>query len=429
MRADALADALDAAEDRPTLVCAQAGNVNTGAFDPLGRSRTRSRAMPNAWLHVDGAFGLWAAASPRLRHLVEGVERADSWATDAHKWLNVGYDCGFVAVRDPEAHRAAMATSARVPACAASSARLGVRARQLAPGARLRPVRGHPIARPRGRARRSSSAAARWPAHGRPAGRRPRRRGPQRRGPQPGAGPLRRRRRATRARSSRASRQTERPGWAARPGRACGDADQRQQLVDHRGRCRPHGDGHRGRHRGELTDGPRMRGRRGVAAEPGLRRASANALAAEGCNLLIWSRDEGRLATTADELRGRTAWRSRVAADALSPDAAGIVAAAAEASVGSTSSLNAGCCRPPTRRPQTATRGSAPSAACRDAIELATPPPGQSQAHLGRVVAIRRAACVSRSATSSTRSVGRSLAAATEHAVARSRASVTLEGA
>jgi glutamate/tyrosine decarboxylase-like PLP-dependent enzyme len=96
----------------PLIVAAQAGNVNTGAFDPVGPIADALATRPNSWLHVDGAFGLWAATSPRLRHLVEGVERADSWSTDAHKWLNVGYDCGFVAVREPGAHRAAMATSA-----------------------------------------------------------------------------------------------------------------------------------------------------------------------------------------------------------------------------------------------------------------------------------------------------------------------------
>jgi glutamate/tyrosine decarboxylase-like PLP-dependent enzyme len=112
MRGDALADALAAAHDRPALVCAQAGNVNSGAFDPLEPIADAVRRHPNAWLHVDGAFGLWAAVVPRLRHLVAGSERADSWATDAHKWLNVGYDCGFVAVRDADAHRASMATPA-----------------------------------------------------------------------------------------------------------------------------------------------------------------------------------------------------------------------------------------------------------------------------------------------------------------------------
>ena len=112
MRADALADALAEAADRPALVCAQAGNVNTGAFDPLEPIAAAVRGHTNAWLHVDGAFGLWAAAVPRLRHLVAGSESADSWATDAHKWLNVGYDCGFVAVRDPDAHRSSMAASA-----------------------------------------------------------------------------------------------------------------------------------------------------------------------------------------------------------------------------------------------------------------------------------------------------------------------------
>jgi glutamate/tyrosine decarboxylase-like PLP-dependent enzyme len=111
MEADALARAVRAIIG-PTVVCAQVGNVNTGACDPLAVIADVLDAHPNAWLHVDGAFGLWAAASPRHRYLVEGVERADSWATDAHKWLNVGYDCGFVATRDPEAHRAAMSTSA-----------------------------------------------------------------------------------------------------------------------------------------------------------------------------------------------------------------------------------------------------------------------------------------------------------------------------
>jgi glutamate/tyrosine decarboxylase-like PLP-dependent enzyme len=111
MRADLLPAALDASF--PTIVCIQAGNVNSGAFDPADAVADAVGAHPNAWIHVDGAFGLWANASPKLRHLVKGVERADSWATDAHKWLNVGYDCGFVAVRDATAQRAAM--SARAP--------------------------------------------------------------------------------------------------------------------------------------------------------------------------------------------------------------------------------------------------------------------------------------------------------------------------
>jgi len=97
--------------DGPTIVCAQAGEVNTGAFDPLEQIAAASAAH-GAWLHVDGAFGLWAAASPRLRHLVRGVERADSWITDAHKWLNVPYDSALVLTSDPEAHRAAMTVSA-----------------------------------------------------------------------------------------------------------------------------------------------------------------------------------------------------------------------------------------------------------------------------------------------------------------------------
>jgi glutamate/tyrosine decarboxylase-like PLP-dependent enzyme len=92
-------------------VCAQAGNVNTGACDPLADVADACEAA-GAWLHVDGAFGLWAAASPRHRHLVAGHERADSWATDAHKWLNVPYDCGLVFCRHPQAHGDAMAVAA-----------------------------------------------------------------------------------------------------------------------------------------------------------------------------------------------------------------------------------------------------------------------------------------------------------------------------
>jgi glutamate/tyrosine decarboxylase-like PLP-dependent enzyme len=95
----------------PTIVCAQAGEVNTGACDPIGEIAELARDH-GAWLHVDGAFGLWAAASPRLRPLVAGIEQADSWTTDAHKWLNVPYDSGLVFVRDPETHRRAMSLGA-----------------------------------------------------------------------------------------------------------------------------------------------------------------------------------------------------------------------------------------------------------------------------------------------------------------------------
>ena len=95
----------------PTIVCTQAGNVNTGAFDPVGAICARAHAS-GAWVHVDGAFGLWAAAAPRRAHLAEGIAMADSWATDAHKWLNVPYDSGVAIVRRPEALRAAMAVTA-----------------------------------------------------------------------------------------------------------------------------------------------------------------------------------------------------------------------------------------------------------------------------------------------------------------------------
>jgi len=95
----------------PAIVCLQAGNVNSGAFDPIGTLCERAHAA-GAWVHVDGAFGLWAAAASGRAHLVAGIDRADSWATDGHKWLNVPYDCGLAFVRDAESLRAAMAVSA-----------------------------------------------------------------------------------------------------------------------------------------------------------------------------------------------------------------------------------------------------------------------------------------------------------------------------
>jgi glutamate/tyrosine decarboxylase-like PLP-dependent enzyme len=95
----------------PTIVCVQAGNVNTGACDPIA-DICQQAAGSGAWIHVDGAFGLWAAASPRLAALVNGIELADSWATDAHKWLNVPYDSGLALVRDARALSAAMAITA-----------------------------------------------------------------------------------------------------------------------------------------------------------------------------------------------------------------------------------------------------------------------------------------------------------------------------
>ena len=105
-----LADALPPLDNR-TIVCLQAGNVNTGAFDPAAEVCTLARKA-GSWVHIDGAFGIWAAASPAYRHLTAGCELADSWATDAHKWPNTGYDCGIALVRDPAHLVAAMAINA-----------------------------------------------------------------------------------------------------------------------------------------------------------------------------------------------------------------------------------------------------------------------------------------------------------------------------
>jgi glutamate/tyrosine decarboxylase-like PLP-dependent enzyme len=110
MKPDALATALERCTG-PTIVVAQAGQLNSGAFDPLTALAPIARAR-GAWIHVDGAFGLWARACPSRAHLADGVELADSWATDGHKWLQTPYDCGYAIVRDPEAHRRAMTIAA-----------------------------------------------------------------------------------------------------------------------------------------------------------------------------------------------------------------------------------------------------------------------------------------------------------------------------
>lgn len=104
---DALQSELEKTPDMPTIVSLAAGDLNRGAFDPIDAVCDLAHAH-NAWVHIDGAFGLWAAASPRYRHLVKGIEKADSWATDAHKWLNVPYDSGIAFVADSESHKTAM---------------------------------------------------------------------------------------------------------------------------------------------------------------------------------------------------------------------------------------------------------------------------------------------------------------------------------
>jgi glutamate/tyrosine decarboxylase-like PLP-dependent enzyme len=111
MDISALSDVLGAEPGAPTIVVAQSGNVNTGAFDDLEKIAEAARRM-GAWLHVDGAFGLWAAASPSFTHLVDGLEGADSWGCDGHKWLNVPYDSGYAFCAHADIHATAMAYTA-----------------------------------------------------------------------------------------------------------------------------------------------------------------------------------------------------------------------------------------------------------------------------------------------------------------------------
>jgi glutamate/tyrosine decarboxylase-like PLP-dependent enzyme len=123
MRADALETMLGTGEG-PTIVCAQAGNVSSGASDPLEAIVASAHAR-GAWVHVDGAFGLWAAAVPELRSQVRGIATADSWATDAHKWLNVPYDSGLAIVADAAPHRASMSLKASYLQRGADEERVG----------------------------------------------------------------------------------------------------------------------------------------------------------------------------------------------------------------------------------------------------------------------------------------------------------------
>lgn len=174
----------------PTIICAQAGNVNTGAFDPVAEICRRAKAA-GAWVHVDGAFGLWAAATRSLRHLAAGIGLADSWATDAHKWLNVPYDCGLAFVRDPDSLRAAMAVTAEYLPTKSDFRNPADFTPELSRRARGRGLGRAPLPREDGdrrddRAKLRPGPEVRREALGR------RLRDPERGGAQPGAGRLRR---------------------------------------------------------------------------------------------------------------------------------------------------------------------------------------------------------------------------------------------
>ena len=247
----ALARAL-AADDRPAIVCAQLGEVNTGAMDPVGELADVTHAA-GGWLHIDGAFGLWARAADGRHHLAAGAERADSWATDAHKWLNVPYDAGLAFCAHPEDHRLALGAHADYLAPTPGqrdavdwTPEFSRRARGIAiyaGPALVRPGRRRPAGRP---LLRPGPALRRGP-------RGDGRRGAQRRRPQPGAGVLRLRRAHAsghRAPAGRRSVLDERHDL----GRQGGHADLGGRLPHFGRRCGPHagrrrrGDGRHGRH-------------------------------------------------------------------------------------------------------------------------------------------------------------------------------------
>ena len=193
-----LADQLEIG-DEPTIVCAQAGEVNTGAFDPFHAIADARDAAPNAWFHVDGAFGLWAAVSDSLRPFVDGVERADSWATDAHKWLNVPYDCGIAFSAHPESHSGCVLGPRRLPDLRRHAARADrLEPRALSARARVHGVCGDPFARTQRNHRARGTMLPPCPAlRRRPRG--SRRGGAERRRAEPGAVPLLLRRRDQRS--------------------------------------------------------------------------------------------------------------------------------------------------------------------------------------------------------------------------------------
>lgn len=122
MSIDALSSAMEDLSGQPAIVVLQAGDINTGQFDPFAEASAIAHKH-KAWVHVDGAFGLWAAASAKYKHVIDGCKQADSWATDGHKWLNVPFDSGFVFIRDSEAHRRAMTIQASYLTAADKTAR------------------------------------------------------------------------------------------------------------------------------------------------------------------------------------------------------------------------------------------------------------------------------------------------------------------
>ncbi len=176
----------------PAIICVQAGNVNTGAFDPAAEICAAAQAS-GSWVHVDGAFGLWAAACPERAHLAAGIPSAHSWATDAHKWLNVPYDSGIVFVRNPQHLKASMSSRAAYLIAGDTREPSHLHAGALAPGAGSGDLGGPAVARPH---RFGRSDRAQLPV--RPAFRRRAEEGrlrcAQRGGAEPGAGLLRKRR-------------------------------------------------------------------------------------------------------------------------------------------------------------------------------------------------------------------------------------------